>query len=133
MSCGTAASVVTSLGTVGASGLVWGFVTGLPDTVSVAELNTFVVSVGEGDGLRTDTSVSGDEIRRRTGNELFFVVIDETGFAGTVRRTGEQGITFAGIAAVNVGAAGIASGETEVVLGVRQEGGACQQERIVRP
>ena len=132
MSCGTAASVVTSLGAVGASGLVWGFVTGLPDTVSVAELNTFVVSVGEGDGLRTDTSVSGDEIRRRTGNELFFVVIDETGFAGTVRRTGEQGITFAGIAAVNVGAAGIASGEAEVVFGIGQEGRFCQQKGIVR-
>ena len=131
MSGSSAASVVTGLGTVGTSGLVRAFVTGFPDTVSVAELNTFVVSVGERDGLRTDAAVSGDEIRGRTGNELFFVVIDETGFAGTVRGTGEQGITLAGIAAVNVGAAGITPGEAEVVFGIGKKSRFRQQKGIV--
>ena len=131
MSGSSAASVVTGFGIVGTSGLVRGFVTGFFDALTVAVLGAFVVSIGQRDGLRADAAVSGDEIRGRTGNELFFVVIDETGFAGTVRRTGEQGITFAGIAAVNVGAAGITPGEAEVVFGVWQENGTRQQKGIV--
>ena len=131
MSGSSAASVVTGFGTVGTSGLVRAFVTGFFDALTVTVLGTFVVSISQRYGLRTYATVSGDEIRGSTGNELFFVVIDETGFAGTVRRTGEQGITFAGIAAVNVGAAGITPGEAEVVFGIGQENGTRQQKGIV--
>ena len=65
--------------------------------------------------------------------ELHFPCVgqENKGTAFSVRGTGEQGITLAGIAAVNVGAAGITPGESEVVFGIGQENGTRQQKGIV--
>lgn len=131
MSGSSAASVVTGFGTVGTSGLVRGFVTGFFDALTVAVLGAFVVSIGQRDGLRADAAVSGDKIRGRACIEFFLIGINHAGTAFSVRGTGEQGITLAGIAAVNVGAAGITPGEAEVVFGIGQENGTRQQKGIV--
>lgn len=145
MSGSSAASVVTGFGTVGTSGLVRAFVTGFFDALTVAILRTFVVGIGQRDGGRTDAFLARDNIRGRAGGQHFFVAVGDAGTAFSVRGTGEQGITLAGIAAVMVGGTAAApalgetevfsdvmAGEAEVVLNFRQEGGAGQQKGIGR-